>query len=116
MNPSEKTISRIENAASKIVNKIKGKFETDLTDQVQIARKMIRTAGMFEFRANLLKDRGLPSDIIDKFEKGQTIPEIKAFYWDNEDFKGFWVSDLQMTEDNLDTLILASCEEFITGK
>lgn len=65
--------------------------------------------GMANVRANLLKDRGLASDVRDTLENGKTQGEIKEYYWSCEAFRKMW-GDMQMTEAMLDELIRSSLE------
>lgn len=56
-------------------------------------------------RANLLKKRGLTSDIRGMAKKGKTAEEIKTYYWTCPEFVLFWTNDLEMEEATLDELI-----------
>lgn len=102
----QKTIDRIEKVATKVVSKTMGRLlRKDLPQQVVMAKRMIKMTGLIDFRANLLKDRGLPSDIRDLFKKGMTVEEVKEYYWSCPEFVEFWTNTLECTEDMLDEII-----------
>lgn len=106
---SQKTIARIEKIATKVVGKTLGKvLDKSLPQQVIIARRMVRLTGTVDFRARLLDDNGLPADIKIHSKKGRSESEIKAFYWECEEFRSLWVTDLGCSEDILDELIRQS--------
>ena len=78
-----------------------------LAKQVKMTRALMyaRPMGRETTRANLLKDDGLPGDIRAMAKQGKTGEEIKAFYWECDEFQRFWTLDLQMAEATLDELI-----------
>ena len=78
-----------------------------LAKQVKMTRALMyaRPMGRENTRASLLKDDGLPDDIQKLVKQGKSRDEIKAFYWECEEFQQFWTLDLQMEEDTLDELI-----------
>ena len=92
-----------------IVHFIEKAFARPLEEQVKIVRKMMGIMGMANVRANLLKDRGLASDVRDTLENGKTQGEIKEYYWSCEAFRKMW-GDMQMTEAMLDEFIRSSPE------
>lgn len=77
-----------------------------MTRRLMYARPM----GVQTTRANLLKDDGLPSDIIRMAKQGKSKEEIKAFYWECEEFVSFWTKELEMQEATLDELIRSTLE------
>lgn len=103
---------RLEGIATKAVSKaLGGKVDKlPLSKQVQMTRRLMyaRPNGVNITRARLLSDDGLPSDIKSLAKKGQTAEEIKAYYWECEEFRGFWEKELEMTEGMLDELIRTS--------
>ena len=106
---SERMQRRIESGASKLLPK--RVFNKPLPEQVQVARKMMGMSGMPNFRANLLKDEGLPTDIREKAKAGGSSEIIKAYYWGCPEFRQLWL-DMEMTEATLDELIRGSLEEY----
>ena len=103
---SDKVEDRIEGIAGKVLGKLLPKrlSKMSLTEQVGFFIKMSGMMGMPTVRRDILKDRGLPSDIKDMLKVGKTREEIKAYYWDCDAFRKFW-QDMEMTEDTLDFLI-----------
>jgi len=65
-------------------------FARPLEEQVKMVTKMMGITGIADVRANLLKDRGLPSDIRDMLENGKTQEEIKEYYCSCEAFRKMW--------------------------
>ena len=100
---------KIQAMATKAVNRmLGGKVDKmRLAKQVKMTRAFMyaRPMGRETTRANLLKDDGLPADIQKMVKQGKSRDEIKAFYWECEEFQRFWTLDLQMEEDTLDELI-----------
>lgn len=120
MKPNFKSFieNRSVNAVGKFVDR---KFKNrPLSKQVEAMRNLIATAAgvpgssqekaMRTVRANLLKKRGLPSDIKGMTKKGMTQAEIKQFYWSSPEFVSFWTNDLGMEEATLDELIRGTME------
>jgi hypothetical protein len=109
----EKTVSRIQSLAEKTVGKVMAPMfrRQTLVQQVATARKLMSKVGVVNFRANLLKDGGLPEDIGDLFKKGMKTEEVKAFYWQCPEFVVFW-GDIQCTEDMLDAIIKAQASKW----
>jgi len=107
-------MDRIQGLATKAVSKmLAGKVEKmPLARQVEMTRRLMyaRPMGVQNTRANLLKENGLPSDILRMAKQGMSSEEIKAFYWDCEEFVSFWTLELQMEEATLDELIRGSLE------
>lgn len=113
-NISQQAMDKVESIASKMVNKVMGKaFKRDLPSQVVAARKMMRMSGVVETRANLLKDRGIPSDVMDLVKAGWTAEQIKEYYWSCKEFREFW-SDIQCSEAMLDSIISDAFIKYIT--
>jgi len=101
---------KAERIASKLVNKTIGRqlLKMPLSEQVKVARRLMRQQGLINFRSSLLKDTGMPDDIRDFAKKGMTQTDIKAYYWNCPEFVEFWSRDLEMTEYQLDLLIETS--------
>ena len=110
--------NRIASNVGKVIER--GFAKQPLSKQVKAMQKMIAMAAglprssMEQARANvradLLKNRGLPSDIRHMAKKGMTKEGIKSYYWDCPEFVAFWSNDLQMDEANLDYLISSTLE------
>ncbi len=104
---SERVVSKIEEATQKVIEKTIAPKWTgmSLAQQVGVARKMMRVAGVVNFRANFLKPSNFPSDIEDKNKADWTNDQIIAYYWGCPEFVAFWTVDLGVTEDNFRTLL-----------
>ena len=107
-------VDKVQAMATKAVNKMLGGkvAKMPLAKQVKFTRSLMyaRPMGMQATRANLLKDDGLPADIRKMGKDGKSRDEIKAFYWECEEFVNFWTKDLQMEEATLDELIRGATE------
>ena len=112
------TMERLENVATKAVNKLLGKRFAKMTlpQQVKVQKKFIYKlspsmgGGPDNVRAGLLKMGGLPADFQDKAKDGQSSEEIKAYYYGCPEFKEFWEKDLSMTEYQFDELLRQALE------
>ena len=98
---------KVRRIASKLVNKVVAPqlAKMSLPEQVKVAKRTLRAAGLINFRSSLLQDDGLPDDFRDLAKKGMTQADIKAYYWSCPEFVEFWTKDLQMTEYMLDLQI-----------
>lgn len=103
---SAKVIDKVEDATRKIVEKTLVPKWTgmSLPQQVGVARKMLRVAGLANFRANFLKPSGFPDDIKDKAKAGWTNEQITAYYWECPEWVSFW-KYLGLDEANFQTLL-----------
>ena len=103
---SQKTLDRIQGITEKVIGKTMTPLlrKMSLPQQVTAARKIMSQTGMANFRANLLKDSGFPSDVNDLFKKGLSNEEIKVFYWQCKEFVDFW-TEIGCTENMLDVII-----------
>ena len=112
MNISQKAMDKIEDVATKVVSKTMGKVfgKQSLPAQVKTARKLMGMVGIVNFRADLLKDRGLPSDFEDLLKEGKSREEIKSLYWECPEFVQFW-SDLQLDEGMFDHMLNKASEK-----
>lgn len=107
---------KIEKIAGKAFDKMFGKrlANASLESQVKfLKRMMIFPNSMPRVRIDLLE--GLPDDIKDKLEAGQSDTEIKDYYWNCEAFRDLWTKDLQMEEATFDVLLKNTCIAFVEG-
>lgn len=98
---------KIQNMATKAVNKmLGGKVEKwPVEKQAKAMRKLayVHPKAVMIVRSNLLKD--LPEEIQRFSKDGKTREEIKAHYWDCDEFVSLWTLDLKMEEATFDELI-----------
>lgn len=105
---------KLERIAGKAFDKMFGKRleKASLEAQVKfLKRMMIFPNSMPKVRKDLLE--GLPEDIRDKAEKGQSDVDIKNYYWGCEDFRDFWCINLKMEEATLDELIRSTLIDYV---
>jgi len=101
---SEKVLSRVEGVARRILEKtVAPKWaKMDLSGQVKIAKKMMRAAGMMNFRSDFLKN--FPGDLDNKKKQGMSGEDIMEHYWGCPEFVEFWRS-MELNKDHLTELI-----------
>jgi len=101
---SEKVASKVESVTKKMLeNTVGRKWSTmDLPRQVKVAKKLLRAAGMVNFRADFLKN--FPDDLWGKKKQGMTNEEIMEFYWGCTEFVEFW-GMMDLNKDHLEVLI-----------
>lgn len=103
---SRKVVGTVERLTSKIVEKTMAPawVKMSLPQQVNVARKMLRTTGIMNFWHSFLKDSGFPSDLVDQIKAGKTPEEVRAYYWDCPEWVTFW-KDLELNEDHFDEML-----------
>lgn len=103
---SEKVVNRVESVTRVMVEKTMAPkwAKQNLAGQVGIARKMMRAAGLVNFRSNFLKPGSFPDDLRDKKKQGATNEEIFDYYWNCPEFVEFWKT-MELGEDHLRALI-----------
>jgi len=103
---NQKLVSKVEKITGKVVEKtlVPSWLKMDLPKQVNVARKMMRTSGMINFRAGFLKDDGFPGDVADMIKKGDTPEQIRSYYWDCPEWVDFWHL-LELNQDHFASIL-----------
>ena len=104
---NQKVVSKVESVTRKILEKavVPKWMKMELPQQVAIARKMLKTAGLINFRSTFLKDSNFPSDLVDKYKSGWTSEQIRSFFWDCEEWVSFW-TDLELNKEHFEELLI----------
>jgi hypothetical protein len=84
-----------------------------LDGQVKVIRRWMTFPGvtMPNVRGNLVE--GLPKDIREKINAGESQEAIKSYYWECLPFRQLWV-DMQLNEETLDKLIKEAFLDYVT--
>ena len=101
---SQKVRTKVESVTRKMLEKtVMPKWaKMDLPRQVKVAKKLMRAAGVMNFRSDFLKN--FPDDLREKRKQGMTDNEIMEFYWGCPEFVEFWRS-MELNEDHLKVLL-----------
>lgn len=110
---SAKTVQRVEKIADKLSRATVGKAlgRMDLDHQVDFANRLIRAAGIINFRRDFIK--GFPDDIADWKKKGMGEEEIFQHYWLNEKFRELWTGKLGLSDMYLRYMVSENKEPYV---
>ena len=97
---------KAETMAVKSVNKVMSPLlkKMTLVQQVKFSRSLLPRVGIIDFRMNLLKESGLPLDILEMYQSGKSKEEIHKYYFECPEFMKFW-EELNCNADMLEGII-----------